>query len=557
MSKYNYLALVWLQLTFCTYCPVSLATDLSGAITADTLKKADSPFVVTGNISLAAARTLTIEAGVTIKFNTGLNFLINGELQAIGATSDSIRFTSNQGTPGSGDWNGVSFSSTGSGSLQYGVVEYSASGITVSGSGPSIRNCRIHSNTNGVDCLGSATPLIQSNIFEGNSNTAIRCNQASPTIKGNQICGNVAVSAAILCENSAPQISLNQLYGNSNAGIDCIVGANPNIWHNTIASNDLGITISDSSAPVVNGNIVVTNTNIGIAINDAEANPSIKHNNVWSNSVADYFGAPAGIGNLSGTNANGDPSDANFNISANPQFVNSAAGDYNLLVASTCINAGDPANPAGVSVAGSAPDIGALEYDGAVPVELTSFSFANGLLHWATASETNNFGFEVQRGRKHEGPFQPVGFVQGAGTTVVPQTYSFRDSMQIGLRYYRLKQVDLDGTFVLSNPIRGSYELPQQLSLSANFPNPFNPTTTIIFTLPELESGNAGKAELAIYNVSGQLVNLLVNEPKPPGFYQFQWRGVDNSGRPLASGFYIYRLRYGEWSLTRRMLLLQ
>lgn len=537
------------------------AGEISGVLvsgTHDTLKLADSPFTATGNVSVLPGDTLTIEPGVVIKFENGVDFTMHGTLLSTATSSDSIRFTSNAVSPNAGDWNGLLFSSTGGGTLKYMVVEYAATGIATSNSALTIRNSSFRANNNGIECLNSSTPLIEANHFTNNSNTAIRCTGASPIISKNSIYGNIAVSSAIFCGlSSNPRITQNLIYENGSSAVECAGGSDPEIWQNAITQNSFGITISDSSAPSIENNIISSNTNIGVAVNDAAASPTVKYNNVWSNSVGDFFGTPSGVGVLNTTNPNGDVSDVFFNISLDPQFINPGIHDYHLQNSSPCIDAGDPANPAAVIKWGNAPDLGAFEYDGAVPVELISFVFDAGLLKWSTASETNNFGFEIHRSLAKEAEFSQVGFVKGHGTTTTPQLYEFRDSIDTGVYFYQLKQIDTDGSFEFSATIKAVYTIPAVFSLSQNYPNPFNPTTTISFTIPEESSAQNQPATLSIYNSLGQKIRVLFNERKRPGFHQLTWNGVDKLGKPSASGVYFYELRFGKNKLTRRMLLIR
>ncbi|RMF61952.1 MAG: right-handed parallel beta-helix repeat-containing protein, partial [Calditrichaeota bacterium] len=408
-GRTNPLAIIVVSLMLLAVSGRCFAGNLSGAVVVDTLKKADSPFIVTGNISVPSWHTLTIEPGVVLKFNLGLNFTIDGVLKAVGTQSDSIRFTSNEATPNLGDWNGVLFSSTGGGTLKYVAVEFAGSGVLVAGSAPSVQNSTFRMNSNGIDCMNSATPLLESNLFHDNSNTAIRCTDSSPSVRKNVIRNNVAVSSAILCQASSPLIAENVFRQNGSAAIDCLAGAAPQVWQNTIVQNDFGITIGDSSSPSIENNVISNNSNFGVAINDAAAAPVIKYNDVWANGTGDYFGTPPEVGALSTTNSNGDSSDVFMNISLDPKFADLAHGNVQLQVTSPCVDAGDPSNPAGVLKWGNAPDQGAFEFDGALPVELVSFTFADGLLKWTTASETDNFGFEVERSGAPEGDFMKVG----------------------------------------------------------------------------------------------------------------------------------------------------
>ena len=96
--------------------------------------------------------------------------------------------------------------------------------------------------------------------------------------------------------------------------------------------------------------------------------------------------------------------------------------------------------------------------------------------------------------------------------------------------------------------------LPKAYALSQNYPNPFNPSTTIAFDVPE---GKEVSVRLNVYNMRGQLVRTLVSEVKSEGSYQIQWNGDDNYGRKVSSGVYFYRIVAGEFSQTRKMVILK
>lgn len=91
-----------------------------------------------------------------------------------------------------------------------------------------------------------------------------------------------------------------------------------------------------------------------------------------------------------------------------------------------------------------------------------------------------------------------------------------------------------------------------QIQLAQNFPNPFNPSTSISFSLPA-----SGKVKLSIYNIKGQLVKSLIDDYLEKGIHTARWESRDNSGKAVASGIYYYRLSDGINSLTRKMLLLK
>ena len=98
-------------------------------------------------------------------------------------------------------------------------------------------------------------------------------------------------------------------------------------------------------------------------------------------------------------------------------------------------------------------------------------------------------------------------------------------------------------------------QTPTQFHLSQNYPNPFNPVTDIRYQITD--SGSPVHTTLKIYNILGQGVRTLVDEPKHGGYYTVTWNGMDNSGFRVASGVYFYRLASGDYVDTRSMLLLK
>ena len=97
-----------------------------------------------------------------------------------------------------------------------------------------------------------------------------------------------------------------------------------------------------------------------------------------------------------------------------------------------------------------------------------------------------------------------------------------------------------------------SRAVPQVYALGQNFPNPFNPSTTIQYSLPE-----TGIVSLKVYDIAGQVVRHLVNQQQVAGSHQVGWDGLDASGAPTANGVYFYELRAGDYRTLRKMLLLK
>ena len=195
------------------------------------------------------------------------------------------------------------------------------------------------------------------------------------------------------------------------------------------------------------------------------------------------------------------------------------------------------------------------------PAELASFDGAlqndRVVLNWSTVSQTNNAGWRITRSVDGE-TFEAVGdFVQGAGTADALMNYSFEDKSLPGVEkvYYRLEQVDLDGSISQSNVIEvllgARMPLPTEFAVSV-YPNPFNPSTTISYDLPE-----GAPVSVIIYDVLGQQVRHLISQFNSAGRYSVQWDARDNQGRGVASGVYIARVDAGTTTLSQKMLLLK
>ena len=190
-------------------------------------------------------------------------------------------------------------------------------------------------------------------------------------------------------------------------------------------------------------------------------------------------------------------------------------------------------------------------YSGIIPVELVSFtsSIINSSinLNWITATELNNSGFEIEKSTDNTS-WNKIGFVNGNGTSTEVHNYNFTDQNPfVGTSYYRLKQIDLDGTSEYSNIVEVIYGTVTDYSLEQNYPNPFNPSTTIKYSIKEKSS-----VELKIFDLLGSEIALLVNEEKTAGNYD-----VSFDASSLSSGVYLYTIKAGSFVQTRKMLLMK
>jgi hypothetical protein len=197
--------------------------------------------------------------------------------------------------------------------------------------------------------------------------------------------------------------------------------------------------------------------------------------------------------------------------------------------------------------------VGVIAYtDDPLPVELAFFSgVLNGNeieLRWRTETEVNNYGFDIESTKDNSDWFT-IGFVEGHGNSNSPKQYSFVDNdiSLSGEYYYRLKQIDNDGTYEYSDVVSVEVTVPNKFYLSQNYPNPFNPTSRIDFSLPEKQM-----TSLKVYNLMGELVSELVNEIREPGSYSVIFDATE-----LPSGIYFYTISAGRYFETNKMSLIK
>jgi hypothetical protein len=203
-------------------------------------------------------------------------------------------------------------------------------------------------------------------------------------------------------------------------------------------------------------------------------------------------------------------------------------------------------------------------HGGVLPITLSSFKLnllaETPVLTWTTISEIDNYGFYVQKSQDNVTWVDIMNsFQKGYGTTIETHSYSFTDNTLPVGNYYRLHQVDLNGTNHYSDAIAVVASVQpetavREFALNQNYPNPFNPSTRIKYTVGGTGISGLGtsKTSLIVYDMLGREVAVLVNEQKAPGSYQVQF---DGSG--LASGVYIYRLTAGSFTDTKRMVLMK
>ena len=203
----------------------------------------------------------------------------------------------------------------------------------------------------------------------------------------------------------------------------------------------------------------------------------------------------------------------------------------------------------------------AVEYsktEGATPVELSSFTVIpnkEGIVEikWTTQTEVNTAFFEIEKyevptGDDTKAQWQKIGSVQASGNSNSPKYYSFKDELKHSGNYkYRLKIIDIDGSYEYSNEVEITANIALKYELSQNYPNPFNPATTIKFSIKK-----DGNVRLEVFNILGQKVAELLNKKMKAGKYKVKFDASN-----LASGIYFYRIESGSFKAAKKMILLK
>ena len=336
------------------------------------------------------------------------------------------------------------------------------------------------------------------------------------------IAGDLAVAKGIFVVNSAGNEGFHSTRNT------LIAPADGDSVFSIGAVNSSGIRSSFSSVgPTVDGRIKPDVMAMGSGVYYA----SLSGNNYWSGSGTS-FSCPL----VSGVAA--------LLLSANPSI---APMELREIFRTTSTNSANPNREYGWGIVNA---LDALN-NSPVPVELISFygALINGkvVLEWVTASETNNAGFEVER-KSDISAFETIGYVDGNGSSGNRITYNFVDNdLKQSRYYYRLKQIDFDGTFSYSNEIMVDILSLAEYILHQNYPNPFNPSTKIRFTVPERSD-----VKITLNDVLGREVSVLFNDQVEPGT-----REIEIEASSLSSGNYFVKMIAGSIHKIQKITLIK
>lgn len=200
--------------------------------------------------------------------------------------------------------------------------------------------------------------------------------------------------------------------------------------------------------------------------------------------------------------------------------------------------------------------------DVSLPVQMTNFtaqatSREGVTLSWATESETNSAGFHIWRGESENAINTRVtsALIPSHGNSSSRNDYTFTDRNAHGKTFwYKIEEVSLTGQSQFLGPINveAALPLPEQFSVSRNYPNPFNPETTVHYELPE-----DGVVSVRVFDLMGREVKMLADGYMTAGRYDAKWDGTNHFGNAVSSGMYFVRVQAGEFSAVRKMTLMR
>jgi hypothetical protein len=588
-------------LSLLIFATLAAGQDISGSLSGNL---GPGSYNVIDSIWVAAGNTLTLAPGTEFEFAGAFGFGVTGTLHADGNPTDSIKFEPTFGVP---FWKGIDIlqASAATTTISYCYISgASTSGIYSNFASPTITHCTI-TNCNdptyggGINCYQAAAPAPTPTIAycvisycTAQNGGGFHCRNCQPNIHDCTFIGNNGTFGGAMALYFSTGFTINNclFYGNSgsNAGGGIRFSSAPaTVQNSTFVSNSGG---SGSALFVINGSPTVKNCIV-------KSNTGSTDKQVW---------VYAGGLNVSYSSIEDSLWPGTGNIVANPLFVTGPDGNYYLsqiaagqTVNSPCVDAGNPSTimfngttrtdrvqDTGTvdmgyhyAVAGAPPPtlditIAAINPPIIIPANGGSFQYNMNLHNLGTTPATFSGWAKIKAGSTYYPVFGPAtrNLPGGANPT---RTFSQTVAATIpsGTNYYigyvgtypnvvvdssfftftKLTAVD-GGPWITETTVYGDFleeyvlaAQPDDYLLGNAYPNPFNPTTTISFSLP-----SAGKITLAVCNSNGELVRTMINGWRDAGAHQ-----VTFDGTGLSSGIYIYTLKTGSIIQSGKMILLK
>jgi len=429
-----------------------------------------------------------------------------------------------------------------------------AGGIMCAWSHPTLINCTISGNTGwwggggifGLDGGFTLKESIVSNNFSYGSGGGI--NVWGP-ISGND---GVVIEDCIVSGNQTDSDGGGMQLDED---VDAII-TRTSVFDNYASGNIGGIDVMNTSATMNNVTVSRNTSGGGGGVGITNANVDITNSIVWENTGNEINGSASVIySNIEGGY------DGEGNIDADPLFTDANNGNYTLQAPdSPCIDAGTAdLNGDGTEditdYNGSAPDMGAFESSLPAPTGFQYFLQSSSVMLWWDPSTDENFQyFLLERSTDDL-------FVENVVSNYLTSSFYTDEDLEFNtLYFYRVSSYSTDWSeysetiaLVLENlDISNGNNMPLSYKIHQNHPNPFNPVTTIRYDLPE-----DGLVNITIYDMMGRQISTLVSGQQTAGYNIVQWNATNTFGEAVSAGLYLYTIHAGEFTQTKKMVLLK
>jgi hypothetical protein len=450
---------------------------------------------------------------------------------------------------------------------------------------------------NGEDSTALLTGF---SIVNGNSlnGGGIYCLNSSPTITNVTIMDNNAANSGGGIWSSGGTLYLtnnsiiNNTCGNDGGGVSCesLVMEFCEVSNNSCSSGGGGIQVATGHLT----NVTLVNNSDGAGGSGIYGGDLVISNSIFrSNSNNNIYQTGSTL-DISYSNIENGPSSiihnnslewGEGNIDANPLFCDVGSGDYTLSENSPCIDAGDPDSPydpdstiadMGAFGVGCGPynfsptDFSLLEPIDSAQITIDDSNMNDGFItfSWDESSDANgdSLVYLMRISSSEIGDFSldtnvtaiDISYMDLIGdmteNNVTSATIEWAVDVTDGIDTVTANNapfiLNVDGSDAMS--AHAENLIPDVFVLHQNYPNPFNPVTTLRYDLPE-----DGLVNIAIYDMMGRIVKILINDQQTAGFKLLQWNAVNDGGSPVSAGLYLYMIQAGDFRQTRKMILLK
>ena len=548
----------------------SVSSAISASKSGQTVVLSSGSQSVTSNLTVASGVTLTLKPSVSISFSSGALLTNNGTLTASGTSSSPITF--NFTSPNSSTLNGIKFNSGSSGTINYCQIRNAYRGIYENGVSINITNSAISGCTDGI-YLYSSSPTIQG------------CN-----IHDNTYGINMSYSSSVLKENYIQS---------NNVGIYCVTGSYPVIGNysspqmgNQISSNGVGIMAYNDALPVIGNSSSGGYNNLvnsGYNVYNSTSNTFYAYNNWWGTTTPANF-------LISGTVSYSPYLSSAVSITTPSLSKTSGSSLASAKEEIPMLSELDKAYELAASNNMTAAREICMNLINNYPEYSVSFNALNLLKETYSDAELNSkkdIYKSLFNQKSKKDLYAMAGLILSEidkenrlkYINEVLETYKGENIVEYALFdkfiYHNFELNDKENALAISKELDeqfpeslGSIEahrilgdeeysdidlskklisqktdstVPTELLLIDNYPNPFNPSTTISYTLPE-----AGAVQIKIYDILGREVAKLVDAQKSAGKYTVQWNGSN-----YASGVYFSSITFNNQRLYKKMLMIK